>query len=131
MRMYPIMTAVGVMATVLFAQHEDHQNHTAPPAPAAETAKAPEKPAGMMASMPMMQEHEANAKLVEQLAQSFAAIEAEKNPAELQKKLAAHGVLLKQLQTALQGHGKMMDEMKSKMGAPAAGDTAAAPEHKH
>src|SRR5712692_7396201 len=39
------------------------------------------------------------AKLVDQLLKSFAAIEAEKDPAPLQQKLAEHGSLLKELQT--------------------------------
>ncbi|MEO8100188.1 MAG: twin-arginine translocation signal domain-containing protein [Acidobacteriota bacterium] len=67
------------------------------------------------AEMGMMKQHEETTKLVDQLAKSFAAIEAEKNPAELQKKIAAHGVVLKELQAVTQGHGKMMDEMKAKM----------------
>lgn len=82
--------------------------------------------------MPMMKGQQETAKLVEQLAQSFAAIEAEKDPATLAQKLAAHGALLKELQTKTQAHGKMMDEMKAKMAAPAvAEEKKPAEEHKH
>jgi hypothetical protein len=87
---------------------------------------------GMMSEMSMMQEHQDISKLVEQLAQGFAAIEAEKDPAMLAQKLAAHGTLLRELQSKIQAHGKMMDEMKAKMAAPAASEEKKpAEEHKH
>ncbi len=76
----------------------------------------------------MMGGHREMAALVEKLAQSFAAVQAEKEPAALAKKLAAHGELVKELQTKVQAHSQMMEKMeKEEAAAPA----APAPEHKH
>ena len=49
------------------------------------------------------------------LLKSFATIENEKDPTVLQKKLAEHGALLKELQTQLQGQSQMMEKMRGHM----------------
>ena len=53
--------------------------------------------------------------LTDQLLKSFAVIEQEKDPAVLQKKLAEHGVLLKELEAKIQGQSKMMEKMRGQM----------------
>lgn len=76
----------------------------------------------------MMGEHREVADLVAKLSQSFAALQAEKDPAALAKKIAEHGVLLKELEAKIQAHSTMM-EMMEKMEK---GTAAAAPaEHQH
>lgn len=76
----------------------------------------------------MMGGHREMAALVEKLARSFAVVQADKDPATLQKRLAEHGALLKELQTKVQAHSQMMQKMdKEEAAAPA----APAPEHKH
>ena len=55
-------------------------------------------------------------KLVEQLLQNLAAIEAEKDPAALKTKLAEHGALLKEFQAKVQHQGHMMEMMQHMMG---------------
>ncbi|MEO5925504.1 MAG: hypothetical protein ABIR70_16910 [Bryobacteraceae bacterium] len=80
---------------------------------------------GMMADhmSDMKGEHREMAQLVEKITQSFAAIQAEKDPAVLSKKLADHAALLKQLDAKVQAGTKMMEKMEK--------EDAAAPEHKH
>jgi hypothetical protein len=73
------------------------------------------KPGGTMSGGMMMGQNETG-KLVEQLMKSFAAIEAEKDPAVLQAKLAEHGSLLEELQTKVQAQSHMMDMMQQMMG---------------
>lgn len=75
----------------------------------------------------MMGGHREMAALVEKLAQSFADVQAEKDPATLAKKLAAHGALLKELQTKVQAHSQMMEKMDKEEAAT----PAPAAEHKH
>jgi hypothetical protein len=83
----------------------------------------------------MMMGQNDTAKLVDQLTKSFAAIEAEKNPTARKKKLAAFGVLLKELQAKVQAQSHMMDMMQHMMaGSMMDGKTtggAATDEHKH
>jgi len=122
-----ISVATGLFVTGAAAQHEEHhQDQTAPP-PAATTDKADTAKAGgmmsgnmmsqMMSQMPpMMMSQNDTAKLVDQLRTSFAAIEAEKNPTARKKKLAAHGVLLDELQTKVGAQTRMMDMMQHMMG---------------
>jgi len=62
---------------------------------------------GMSQMMPgMAMNQNETAKLVDQLVNSLAAIEAEKNPKARKEKLAAHGALLKELQAKLQAHSE-------------------------
>jgi hypothetical protein len=124
MRIENIMVATAV-ATGLFitgasAQHEGHTGQPAPsPAPSTDkTDKADTgKMGGMMSQMQkmmlqMMMDQAATSKLVEQLIQGLAAIEAEKDPAALQAKLAEQEALLKELQTKVQAHSQMMEKMQ-------------------
>src|SRR5215471_7698562 len=107
-----------IVATVLFAlgaaaQHDAHPS--APPSTQADPVK-PAMSGGMMAEHGMMMKHHEAEKLVDDLQKSFAAIQAEKDPAALKVKLAAHGALLNELKAKLQG---MMDDkaaMKEMMG---------------
>lgn len=61
-----------------------------------------------------MSHHSEITQLVDKLVQSFAAVQAEHDPAALAKKLAEHEALLKQLQLNLAEHGKMMAAEDSK-----------------
>lgn len=75
----------------------------------------------------MMGGHREMAALVQNLAQSFAAVQAEKDPLAREKRLAAHGELLKELQTKVQAHSQMMEKMDKEEAAT----PAPAAEHKH
>jgi hypothetical protein len=69
---------------------------------------------GMMSQMPqMMMGQNETSKLVDQLAKSFAAMEAEKDPVALRTKLTEHGALLKELQTKVQAQSHMMEMMRN------------------
>jgi hypothetical protein len=74
----------------------------------------------------MKGEHREMAQLVAKITQSFAAVQAEKDPAALAKKLAEHSALLKELEMKVQAGTKMMEKMEKEEAAP-----AAAPEHVH
>ncbi len=63
----------------------------------------------------MMSQHEELRSLIDQLSQSFASLENEKDPAVLKRKLAEHGALLKQLQSKFQQSSEMMDMMGQMM----------------
>jgi hypothetical protein len=69
--------------------------------------------------------HREMAGLVEKLAQSFASVQAERDPVALAKKFTVHADLLKELQAKVQAHSQMMDKMDKEDA-----DTPAA-EHKH
>ena len=56
----------------------------------------------------MMSQHQELGKLIDRLNTSFAALEDEKNPTLLKKKLAEHGALLKELQSKFQQNSGMM-----------------------
>src|SRR3990172_7855091 len=78
-------------------------------------AQHSEHPPGGMTSpdmMPqheqMMSQHQETAKVIDQLVNSFSALENEKDPAVLKNKLAEHGALLKQLQSKFQESSGMM-----------------------
>ena len=104
--------ATGLFITGAAAQHEGHtQGQAAPEADKADAGKM----GGMMQQM-MMKDQAATSKLVDQLVQGFAAIEAEKDPAVLTQKLAEHGALLKELQVKVQAHSQMMEMMQHMMG---------------
>jgi hypothetical protein len=81
----------------------------------------------------MKSEHRDMAQLMTKITQSFAAIQAEKDPAALTQKLAAHSALLKELETKIQAGSKMMEKMEKEEAAPAAPATPAtpAPDHSH
>jgi len=53
--------------------------------------------------------------LANQLLKSFAIIQNEKDPAVLQKELAEHGALLKELQAEIQGQSQAMEKMHGEM----------------
>ena len=74
------------------------------------------KMAGMMGEM--MAHHSEITQLVDKLAQSFAAVQAEKDPTALAKKIAEHGALLKELQAKMAEHEKMMAK-EAEQAAPA------------
>ena len=112
--------ATAMLVTGAWAQHDDHHPDGASP---------PGMMAGMQAHMQeMTMGQNKTADLVKQLADSFAAIEAEKDPDALKEKLAKHGALLKELQANTQSQGRMMMTMQHmmgdhRMGGPAAGDS--------
>ena len=122
-----IGVATGLLVTGAAAQHEEHhQDQTAPPSASttdkADTAKAGNMMSGNMMSQmmsqmpPMMMGQNETAKLVDRLATSLAAIEAEKNPTARKKKLAEHGLLLKELQAKVGAQSHMMEMMQHMMG---------------
>src|ERR1700680_955678 len=101
-----LTVAAALLVTGAAAQHEEHHKD--------QTSALADK---MMSQMPRMtmEQNEAG-KLVDQLIRSYAAIEAEKDPAALKEKLAEHGALLKELQTRVQGQSHMMEMMQHMMG---------------
>ena len=118
----------SAVATVLFitgaaAQHEEHHDDQAAPKAKAEPAKPDQTTAADMKSqMPqMMMGQNETAKIVDQLRNSFAAIETEKDPTALKQKLAAHGALLNELQTKIQTQFHMMEMMQHMMDGPMMG----------
>ena len=137
-----IGVAMGLFVTDAAAQHEEHhQDQTAPP-PASATDKADTAKAGgmmsgnmmsqMMSQMPpMMMAQNETAKLVDRLTTSLAAIEAEKNPTARKKKLAEHGLLLKELQAKVGAQSHMMDMMQHMMGGVNKGGEDKGAEHTH
>ena len=115
-----MVVGTGLFMTGAWAQHEEHHQDQATPA-AAQSKSG--KAGGMMSGGMMMGQNETG-KLVEQLLKSFAALEAEKDPAAFKEKLAAHGALLKELQAKVQTQSHMMDMMQHMMGgASMGGDT--------
>jgi hypothetical protein len=121
LRMWVISVAMatGVFATGALAQHEGHQpNQTAPPADKA----GPHSMAGMMAEMQGQQEA---VRLVDRSLASLDAIEAEKDPAALREKLAAHRALLKELQAKIEAQSSRMEKMHRMMGEKMHGGEAA------
>jgi hypothetical protein len=105
-RIAAIAATAALFVGAAAAQHDQHQ---------AEPGAPPEKAGAggthmMMAQMPhMMAGHDEIVKLAEKLQNSFAAIEAEKDPAALKAKLDEHGALLKELRVKLQAHAQMMN----------------------
>jgi len=107
--------ATGLLVTGAVAQREEHQHgdQAAPAVERTDTAKI----GGMMSQMPqMMTTQKQTAKLVSEITTSFAAIEAEKDPAALKQKLVAHGALLKELQAKIDAHSALMEMMQHMMG---------------
>ena len=103
-----LSTGFLVTGAVAVAQHDQHQSD-ASQAPAV----GHETMAGKMPQM-MTTQQEISA-LTDQLLKGFAVIEKEKDPAVLQKKLAEHGVLLKELEAKIQGQSQMMEKMRGQM----------------
>lgn len=101
--------STGLLVTGAVAQHEkDHSDQTSGP--------ADKNKMTMSAKMPqMITTQQEVSTLANQLLKSFAAIENEKDPIVLQKKLAEHGALLKELQPKLQGQSQMMEKMHGQM----------------
>lgn len=59
--------------------------------------------------------HHAEMKLLDDLSESLAALEAEKDPAVMKKKLAEHRVLIEQLQSKMKECSEMMGQMSEHM----------------
>jgi hypothetical protein len=119
-----ILTLIaGLGVATLRAQHQEHQ------APASQTKG--KMGGAMMGDMAghmaeMMGGHRQVAALVDKLALSFAAIQAERDPAALAKKMAEHEVMLKELQAKVKAHSAMMEKMEKEETTPA---PAAAHQH--
>lgn len=112
-----VAAVAGLLVAQVPAQHEEHHQ---------DKAQRPSEPdtksSGMMSGemmprmMPqMMMGQTDTAKLTDVLLKSFAAIEAEKDPAALKAKLAEHGALLKQLQAKVESQSHMMEMMQHMM----------------
>jgi hypothetical protein len=118
-----VLAAAAVFVGRSAAQHENHQ--AAPSSPqtgATDTGKTGMMSGGMMSQMPMMMQDQKDlATLVDRLQQSFAAIEAEKDPAALRTKLAEHGAMLKELQTKVEAESHRMEMMHQMMSGPMMG----------
>lgn len=101
-----VIAALSLLVIRVAAQHSEHH---------------PDHQGGMMSSdmmsqhQQMMSQHQELRTLIDQLNQSYAALENEKNPAVLKSKLAEHGALLKQLQSKFQESSGMMDMMGQMM----------------
>lgn len=108
------VVATGLFVTGAVAQHEDlHNDQATPPADKADTGKTGGMTSGnMMTQMPKMMVSQTEiGKLVDQLTKSFAAIEAEKDPAALKAKLGEYGALLKELESKVQSQSHMMQHV--------------------
>jgi hypothetical protein len=98
-----VIAALSLFVIRVAAQHSEHQQGDMM------------SPDMMTQHQQMMSQHQELAKLVDQLNQSFAALENEKDPTLLRKKLAEHGALLKQLHNKFQQSSGMMDMMGQMM----------------
>ena len=67
-----------------------------------------------------MSHHREITQLVDKVAQTFAAVQAEKDPAALAQKLAAHEAVIKELQAKIAEHEKMMQGEEAAKPADAA-----------
>lgn len=74
---------------------------------------------GMMGSTGQMENHHQQMMdNMNKLMQSMSAMEAEKDPAALKQKLAAHRALLEQMRSEIMQQGEMMQQMQHMMGGP-------------
>ncbi len=105
------IAVLALLATKVAAQHEGHHPEEIPP----QAQKAAEAPAEHQMMGQMMAGRAEIAKLVDELAKSFAAIESEKDSDVLKAKLAEHGKLLKELQAKVRAESKMMEHMHAMM----------------
>jgi hypothetical protein len=81
---------------------------------------------GMMGMMGQMgNHHQQMMEDINKLMQSMSAIEAEKDPAALKQKLAAHRALLEQMRSQMMQQGEMMQHMQHMMGTPQTNPPAA------
>ena len=103
-----LSTGLLVTGAVAFAQHDQHDSGA---------GQAPAVSHQMMSGkMPqMMSAHREISALADQLLKGFAVIETEKDPVVLQKKLAEHGVLLKELAAKIQAQSQAMEKMHGQM----------------
>ena len=102
--------STGLLVTGAGAQYEQHHSdQTSAPADKDKMMMTPGKMPQMMTTQQEV------TTLANQLLKSFAAIENEKDPVVLQKKLAEHGALLKELQTKLQEQSQVMEKMRGQM----------------
>lgn len=102
-----VLVLIALFTTGLAAQHAQHHPDQTAPEQEAKSQVAP--PGGMMAR------HAEMAKLVDELSQSLAALETEKDPAIMKKKLAEHRVLIEQLQSKMKECSGMMQKMSDHM----------------
>ena len=109
-----IAMATALSATGALAQHAENHTDQAAPAVTAMDRSDAGKAGGMMSGGMLMGQNEIG-KIVEQLIQSFAAIQAEKDPTAIKAKLVQHGALLKELQAKVQDQAHMMDVMQHMM----------------
>ncbi len=105
LRVNGYFTVTEYPVVVIAAQHPEH--NPAQPTPKAESKAA--KPGAMMTL------HQEMHTFVDQLIQSFTALEQEKDPEVLKKKMAEHRALLQQLQSKLKQCSETMGKMRKHM----------------
>lgn len=122
-----VLAASALFAATLTAQNDskDKMGQMKAQMKAKMQAKMKDKQGGMM------DHHSEITQLVDKLAQSFAAVQAEKDPAQLAKKIAEHGAILKELQTKMAEHEKMMAAEEKAAPAKAAEETPVDPHAGH
>lgn len=101
-----VLGLIALLATGTAAQHTQHHPEQTPPQ---QKAKSQAASGGMMAR------HAEMTKLLDELSESLTALEAEKDPAIMKKKLAEHRVLIEQLQSKMKGCSEMMQQMNDHM----------------
>lgn len=107
-----LLAALSVSAIVAVAQHSQHHPAQATPN---EEPKTGSMMSRKMMSEGMIAHHQKMETLVDQLLESFAALQNETNPAAAKDKLAEHGALLEQLQNKFKERSKMMQKMTEHM----------------
>lgn len=115
-----VVCAFGVVAV---AQQQGSPNEPSPQASKGQALQPGMIGGGMMGMMGMMGQmgahHQQMVENMNKLIQSMSAIEAEKDPAALKAKLAAHRALLEQMRSQMMQQGGMMQHMQEMMGGSA------------
>lgn len=101
-----VLGLMALFATGAAAQHTQHHPEQTPPQ---QKAKAQAASGGMMAH------HAEMTKLLDELSESLTALEAEKDPAIMKKKLAEHRVLIERMQNRMKECSEMMQQMSGHM----------------
>jgi hypothetical protein len=126
-----LAVATSLLVTAALAQHEGHhEDQAVPPPDKTDTGKTGGIISAKMMSQTMTGQGETG-KLVDQLMNSFAAIETENDPTALREKLVEHGLLLTKLQTTVQAQSRRMDMMQNMMSGGMMGREDKSGEHKH
>ena len=105
-----LLAALSMFVIRATAQQSEHQQGQSP-----DNSQSPMSSGGMMSPdmmaqhQKMMTQHQEMGKLIDQVVKSFSALENEKDPSLLKKKLAEHGALLKELHSKFQQNSGMMD----------------------